>query len=120
MKCLIMTAIVPLPQQIEQEPKPVLVDIPDNAIPIQIEYRSGNIMIPQPSLAIHYLVPCDDAGNPIEEGIPSAIYESAWLELGKVFGEQSNQEALDIMDSILNGVRLQMEAEAEQKSEQGG
>lgn len=33
------------------------------------------------------------------------LYKSAWLILAMCLGEQMNQEALDLMDAVLGGVK---------------
>jgi len=37
------------------------------------------------------------------------LYKSAWVRLASVFGEQINQEALDIMEAVISGVKLELE-----------
>lgn len=40
---------------------------------------------------------------------PPSVYTVAWYELYKVFSEQIRQEGMDLMDSVLQGVALDME-----------
>ena len=37
----------------------------------------------------------------------SSLYEIAWNKLCQVFEEQLNYEAIDVMDSVLEGVKLE-------------
>ena len=39
------------------------------------------------------------------------IYEEAWNKLYQVFGEFQNDEALDIMDSVMSAINLEGEEE---------
>lgn len=43
------------------------------------------------------------------EKLSPDIFKIAWWELYKCLGENLNQEGLDLMDSVLEGVRLDME-----------
>ena len=55
----LFTAVVPFAKTNEQS-KPITIAVPNNAIPLQVEYRSSGT-------AFHFLVPCDEKGVPIEE-----------------------------------------------------
>jgi len=55
----LFTAVVPFAKPNDQ-PTPITVTVPNNAIPLQVEYRSTGT-------AFHFLVPCDEKGIPIEE-----------------------------------------------------
>jgi len=46
------------------------------------------------------------------ESLPPSTFKAAWLELVKCFGERQQQEELDLMDSILQGVALDMQEES--------
>ncbi len=55
------------------EPIKVKFGIPENAAPLTIEYQeavvnksTGDIILP-PTIMVHYLVPCNEAGNPLCE-----------------------------------------------------
>jgi hypothetical protein len=52
-------AVVPFAAPAERN-VPIVVEVPNNAIPLQVEYRSTGT-------AFHFLVPCDEKGVPIEE-----------------------------------------------------
>lgn len=55
----LFTAVVPFARPNEQS-KPIIVTVPNNAIPLQTEYTpTGQVF--------HFLVPCDEKGVPIEE-----------------------------------------------------
>jgi hypothetical protein len=43
------------------------------------------------------------------EELPPSVFKSAWLELAKCFGERMQQDELDLMDSVLQGVELDMQ-----------
>jgi len=88
---------------------PVVIQVSDNAIPLGVEYRPNGQFF-------HFFVPCDENGKPIEE-VSVNIYESAWNELYKLFGERMEQENIDVMDSVLKGVKLELESEEEAKKE---
>lgn len=45
----------------------------------------------------------------IPENLPSSVWAVAWCELYKVFGEQLDQDALDIMDAVWKGVVTDMQ-----------
>ncbi|GAI88059.1 unnamed protein product, partial [marine sediment metagenome] len=101
-----------LPRQTRDES--LMVTLPSNAIPIGIEVRP--LSMPE-GLFLHYLIPCEESGNPIEEVTPSNIYETAWEKLSQLYGERSEQENLDVMDSVLKGVVLELENELGAKGE---
>ena len=42
----------------------------------------------------------------LDEMYTEPIYKDAWLKLSQVFGEHQNQEALDLMDSIMENIKL--------------
>lgn len=110
----ILTMIISLPTSTEPEKRiPVITTLPDNAMVIGVEVRPA--FMPE-GLLLHYLVPCDDEGNPIEMDI-AMVYETAWNELYKVFGERLEQGNIDLMDSVLKTLMLEMESEAEAKRE---
>lgn len=90
---------------------PIAVAVPSNAIPLQLEYRPAGI-------AFHFLVPCDEAGNPIEEVITPNVYEVAWNKLYELFTERSEQDNLDAMDSVLKGVMSEMQDEVNIQTEE--
>lgn len=46
--------------------------------------------------------------SPVNKLTPS-IYETAWNELYKLYGERLDQENLDVMDSVLKGVVADLE-----------
>ncbi|MBA7685634.1 hypothetical protein ES703_94059 [subsurface metagenome] len=97
----LFTAVVPFARPNEQS-KPIIVTVPNNAIPLQTEYLpTGQVF--------HFLVPCDEKGVPIEEVITPTVYEAAWGKLYKLYGERLDQGNLDIMDSVLREVKLEME-----------
>ena len=98
----------------ESIPEDIIITLPNNVLPIGIEVRP--VSFPE-GLFIHHLIPCDESGNPIEETITTNIYEAAWNELSKCFGEKMQQEELDLMDSVLKGVKLEMESDIEAKKE---
>lgn len=105
----LFTATVPFARPNEQS-KPIIVTVPDNAIPLQTEYLpTGQVF--------HFLVQCDEKGVPIEGVITPTTYEAAWGELYKLFGERLEQDNLDVMDSVLKGVSSEMEGEKEVKEE---
>lgn len=106
----LFTAMVPFARPNEQS-KPITVSVPNNAIPLQTDYApTGQVF--------HFLVPCDEKGVPIEEEvITPTVYEAAWGELYKLFGERLEQDNLDVMDSVLKGVKLEMGGEVEAKEE---
>lgn len=110
----IITTIVALPLN---QPEPVIITLPDNAIPIGIEVRP--LGYPE-GLFLHHLVPLDESGKPIEEVIAPNIYETAWNKLYELFGEQSDQESLDKMDGVLCGTKTLMESEQESQRGEGG
>lgn len=101
----LFTAVVPFARPSEQS-LPITVAVPDNAIPLQVEYSSTGQVF-------HFLVPCDEKGVPIEEVITPNIYEAAWGELYKLYGERLDQGNLDIMDSVLKRVKLEMEGDSD-------
>ena len=41
------------------------------------------------------------------------LYKTAWLELAKCLGETMNQDALDLMDSVLSGVKIDLGVQVE-------
>lgn len=87
----------------------IALTVPDNAIPLQTEYLpTGQVF--------HFLVPCDEKGVPMEY-VESNTYEIAWSKLYELFGERLEQDNLDVMDSVLKGVRSEMEGEVEVKEE---
>lgn len=94
----LFTAVVPFAKPSEQS-IPITIAVPDNAIPLHMEYHPTG-------QAFHFLVPCDEKGVPIEEVITN-IYEAAWGELYKLYGERLDQGNLDIMDSVLKEVKLE-------------
>lgn len=49
----------------------------------------------------------------------SSLYEIAWNKLYQVFGEQLNQEALEVMDGVLKGVELEVTDKITMKEEIG-
>ena len=103
----LFTARVPFAKLGEQSVA-IALTVPDNAIPLQTEYLpTGQVF--------HFLVPCDEKGIPMEEIIESGVYEVAWGELYKLFGERSEQDNLEVMDSVLKGVRSETEDEEEVK-----
>lgn len=104
----ILTMVVSLPEQSITE-LPVIT-LPDGAIPIGIEVRPAAM---PGGLYLHYLIPCGGNGVPIEEVVTANIYETAWNELNKLFGERLEQSNLDVMDSVLKGVKLEVEGEKE-------
>lgn len=106
----LFTATVPFARPGEQS-KPITISVPGNAIPLQMEYLpTGQVF--------HFLVPCDEKGVPVEEVITTPnLYEMAWNKLYELFGEQLKQPGLDTMDSVLKGVRLEMEGEKEAREE---
>ncbi len=108
----IKTLIVALPEQSITEP--VVITLPDNVIPIGEEVRP--VDFPE-GLYLHYLIPCNEDGEPIEEVVTVDIYGTAWNELYKLFGERLEQSNLDVMDSVLKGVKLEMEVEKEVREE---
>ncbi len=116
----IRTLIVGLPEQSNAES--VMLALPDDAIPIGVEVRP--LSMPE-GLFLHHLIPCDKDGNIIGETLKKEltyVYEKAWNELYKLYSERSEQDNLDIMDSVLKGVILEMESEgeAEKEAEKGG
>lgn len=46
------------------------------------------------------------------KNISPIVYVTAWNELYKCFGERMQQEELDLMDSVLQGVELDMQEES--------
>jgi len=58
-----------------------------------------------PELCIKPKLPIDDK-----------VKAQAWDELCKCFGERMQQDELDLMDSVLNGVKLEMEDDMERFS----
>lgn len=48
---------------------------------------------------------------------PDSVYREAWKELCNVFGERMQQEELDLMDSVLRGVALDIKDNMEQQNE---
>ncbi|MBA7465330.1 hypothetical protein ES707_00492 [subsurface metagenome] len=55
----LFTAVIPFARP--NEPSiPITLAVPDNAIPLQVEYSSTGQVF-------HFLVPCDEKGVPIEE-----------------------------------------------------
>lgn len=104
---IIKTLMVTLPVNTSA---PVIITLPDNAIVVGVEVRPANML---QGLFLHHLIPCDEEGNPIEETIPINVYEIAWEKLSQFYGEQLNQEGLDIMDAMLKGVKLEMESEVQ-------
>ncbi len=105
----LFTAVVPFTTN--EQPVPIILEVPNNAVPLQTEYRSTG-------QAFHFLVPCDDNGLPVEEVITPNIYEIAWGELHELFGERSEQDNLDAMDSVLKGVIAKRENDVEAKGEE--
>lgn len=49
------------------------------------------------------------------ENLPDTIWKRAWAETFKVFSEQLNQEAVDIMEAVFNSVVI--DAQEEMKGE---
>lgn len=47
------------------------------------------------------------------ENIPPLVYAEAWRVLYSTFGEHMQQDELDLMDSVLSGVKLEMQDEME-------
>ena len=47
----------------------------------------------------------------IPENLPSSVFAEAWARLYSLFGEQLNQDALDTMDAVWNGVVAEMQDE---------
>lgn len=111
---LIKTLMVSLPRQTRDES--IMLELPNNAIPIGIEVRP--VSFPE-GLFIHHLIPCDEKGNLIEEVIPSSVYEAAWNELYKLFGERLEQENLDGMDAVMAGIRANIREEIDRQGEEG-
>ena len=107
---IIKTLMVSLPEQSIAES--IIVTLPNNAIPIGIEIRPASF--PE-GLFIHHLIPCNQNGNILEGTIPTSIYEAAWNELYKVFGERMEQENIDLMESVMKGVLSEKEEEGKQK-----
>lgn len=104
----LFSALVPF-RVSNEPPTPIIIQVQDNAIPFQMEYNPNGQVF-------HFLVPCDENGKPIEK-IPGNIYETAWNELYKLFGERMEQENIDVMDSVLKGVKLELESEEEARKE---
>ncbi|MBA7701322.1 hypothetical protein ES703_110057 [subsurface metagenome] len=46
---------------------------------------------------------------PDYEKLPPSVFKAAWLELAKCLGERLQQDELDLMDSVLQSVELDME-----------
>lgn len=101
---IIQTLIVSLPVN---QLTPVVITLPNNATPIGIEVRP--VSFPD-GLYLHHLIPCDENGNILGEVITPNIYETAWNELFKCFGERLEQDNLDVMDAVLKGVKLETES----------
>lgn len=111
---IIKTLMVSLP--VESITESIVVTLPNNAMPIGMEVRPASM--PE-GLFLHHLIPCDEQGNPLAEFIPFNFYKVAWEKLGQVYGEQQNQEGLDIMEATLEGVQLELESEIEAREEVG-
>lgn len=106
---LVKTLMVSLPRPITET---IIIELPDNAIPVGVEVRP--LGMPE-GLFLHHLIPCDEKGNPIEDVITPNVYEVAWNKLYELFGELSDQEALDKMDGVLCGTKTLMLNEAERR-----
>lgn len=111
---IIKTLMVILP--VESITESIIITLPDNAIPIDMEVRPANY--PQ-GLFLHHLIPCGKNGNPIEEITTPNVYGAAWNELYKCFGEKMQQEELNLMDSVLTGVTLDLEDETKMHNGEG-
>lgn len=118
-KYSILTAVVSVPQSVPGQLTPVVVLLPDNAIPLQVDYNSG-LPGEVATCAIHHLVPCDDEGNLIDEVVSPNVYETAWNELYKLFAERSEQDNLDLMDKAIKGVIEEEKEEVEMRMESEG
>ena len=55
------------------------------------------------------------AGVEMPENLPSSVFAEAWAKLYAVFGEQLNQDALDMMDAVWNGVVADMQDELQRQ-----
>lgn len=106
----VKTLMVSLPK--ESVTESIMLTLPNNAIPIGIEVRP--LSFPE-GLFLHHLIPCDEKGNVIEEKILPHDYETAWFELYKVFGERSEQENIDLMDSVMKAILMEKEEEEKQR-----
>lgn len=111
---IVKTLMVVLPE--ESITESIIITLPNNAIPIGAEVRP--VGMPE-GLFLHHLIPCDEEGNSLEEFIPFNFYKAVWEKLSQVYGEQQNQEGLDIMDVTLKGVQFEMESEMEARKEAG-
>lgn len=64
----VCSAAISLPLGIQPgQPTTAKVELPENAIPLQMEYRAPTPEMQQPQMLLHYLVPCDDAGQALCE-----------------------------------------------------
>lgn len=108
---IIRTLMVGLPKE-SLPSEAIMVTLPSNATPIGIEVRPASF--PE-GLFIHHLIPCDENGNITEEVVATGIYETAWDELYKCFGERMEQENLDLMDAVLKAIIAEKEEEEKRK-----
>ena len=105
----LFTAMVPFAKTNEQS-VPIALMVPDNAIPLQTEYTlTGQVF--------HFLVPCDESGRPVGDIVTPNIYEMAWRELYRLYGERLDGANQDVTDSVLKGVGLEKESDVEAKEE---
>lgn len=108
----IKTLLVSLPE--ESITEAIIVTLPNNATPIGIVIRPTEA--PE-GLFLHYLVPVDEEGVPIEE-VATNTYEIAWNKLSELFGERSEQDNIETMASVLNGVKTEIQDEVKRQSKE--
>jgi len=64
-----------------------------------------------PMLLITTLLACLDILDILDGMKDESLYAMAWNKLQQIFGEQLRQEEFDLMDSVLKGVKLEIEDE---------
>lgn len=52
----------------------------------------------------------------MDKYLQSVVFVVAWNELYKLYGERLDQENLDIMDSVLQGVKADMKDDIEREA----
>lgn len=72
-----------------------------------------------PPTELHLLLASFDILDILEEMHEEPIYTTAWDKLHQVFGEQLRHEDMDIMDSVLKGVKLEIEDNQKAREEAG-